>query len=302
VTRVAVVDLGTNSTRLLVADVENGEILEVQRRIAITGLGEGVDSTGALNAGAVARVSDRLAEYRREIDSLGAERRLAYATSAVRDASNGAEFLARVTSAFDLPTRVLSGAEEARLTFAGSTAGRELDGLTLVVDLGGGSTELVLGDRAGVAFATSLDIGCIRLTERFLRSDPPEACELENMALSVRSLLRSVPAAVIPAAGIAVAGTATTLATLHLGLPAEDPELVHGHTLETRWIAAEAACLAATPVAELACRPGIEPGRAPVIAAGSLALAEILGFFELEEVEISERDILHGAALEAAAG
>lgn len=206
-----------------------------------------------------------------------------------------------MASEFGLPTQLLSGDEEARLTFLGSTADRDLDGPTLVVDLGGGSTELVLGDRAGVAFATSLDIGCVRLTERFVRNDPPEACELESMAVTVRSLLRQTAAAVaMPASGIAVAGTATTLATLHLGLRAEDPELVHRHVLPTAWIATEAARLAATPVAELARRPGIEPGRAPVIAAGALALAETLGFFELDEVEVSEWDILHGAVLEAA--
>jgi exopolyphosphatase/guanosine-5'-triphosphate,3'-diphosphate pyrophosphatase len=302
VTRVAVVDLGTNSTRLLVADIRDRQVQEVHRRIAITGLGEGVDANRALAPAAIARVAERLAEYRQEIDDLGAERQLAYATSAVRDAGNSAEFLAGVTSKFGLPTRLLSGDEEARLTFLGATTVRELDSLTLVVDLGGGSTELVLGDGGGVTFATSLAIGCLRLTERFAHCDPPAARELEEMALSVRSLLhRTVPTMAMPTSGIAVAGTATTLATLHLGLPAEDLYVVHGHVVPTAWIAAEAVRLAATPVAELAVRPGIEPRRAPVIAAGSLALAEILLFFELEAVEVSEWDILHGAALEAAA-
>ena len=300
-TRVAVVDLGTNSTRLLVADVEDGTLREVERRLTITRLGEGVDAGRALLPAAMARVEDCLAGYRRTIEELGAERTLAFGTSAVRDAGNGDAFLAGVESSFGLPTRLLSGEEEALLTFRGVAAERTLDGLTLVVDLGGGSTEVVLGSAEGVAFRASLDLGCVRLTERFFARDPPGACDVEALVVSVRSLLRELPDDPLPARGIGVAGTVTTLATLHLGLEEEDPERVHGHLLPHAWIAVEALRLAATPVAELRRRPGIVPERAPVIAAGALALAQILDFFELKKLEVSEWDILHGAALEAAA-
>lgn len=299
--RVAVVDLGTNSTRLLVADVEPGGLSEVDRRITITRLGEGVDAGRALLPGAVSRVTSCLEEYRRLIDGLGAERALAYATSAVRDAVNGSDFLTGVAARFGLETRLLSGDEEALLTFRGVTLGRELDGPTLVVDLGGGSTEIVLGDAGGIHFSTSLDIGCVRLAERFASCDGPSSCEREALVLFVRSLLMErLPADPLPGLGIGTAGTVTTLAALHLGLPEEDPEVIHGHRLPARWIAAEASRLASTPVEELRRRPGIVPERAPVVAAGALALAEIVGYFELDELEVSEWDIMHGVALEAA--
>jgi len=250
----------------------------------------------------VARVEACLEGYRRAIDELGAERALAFATSAARDAGNGNAFLARLAERFDLPTRLLSGDEEADLTFRGVTFGRHLGGPTIVVDLGGGSTELVLGDGRDILFARSLDVGCVRLTERFTRCDGPDAHEGEALVSYVRSeLIRHVPTDPLPVRGIGVAGTVTTLATLHLGLLEEDPERLHGHRLPTGWIAAEAARFARTPVEELERRAGIAPGRAPVIAAGALALAEIAGFFELEALEVSESDVLHGVALELAA-
>jgi exopolyphosphatase/guanosine-5'-triphosphate,3'-diphosphate pyrophosphatase len=303
VTRVAVVDLGTNSTRLLVADVEDGLAHEVERRITITKLGEAVDGGRRLVPDAVGRVHACLAEYREAIDRHRPERVLGYATSAARDAENGEEFIAGVERRFRLPTRLLTGEEEALLTFRGVAAGRDLAEPTVIVDVGGGSTEIVLGDADGVSFHASLDFGCVRLTERFVGSDPPGSCDVEALVLHVRSLLtRNVPQATLPARGIGTAGTVTTLGTLHLGLPEEDPALLHGHRLPATWIGAEAGRLASTPVAELRRRPGIAPERAPVIAAGALALAEIVGFFELDELEVSEADILHGVALEAAEG
>jgi exopolyphosphatase/guanosine-5'-triphosphate,3'-diphosphate pyrophosphatase len=299
VTRVGVVDLGTNSTRLLVADIQDGELRELDRRLTITRLGEGVDESGALCPQAMVRVADCVREYHSAIERLGGTRALAYATSAVRDAANGASFLAELESELDLPTRLLSGEEEALFTFRGVAAARPIEALTLVIDLGGGSTELTVGGPDGVRFHTSLDIGCVRLTERFLTHDPPESGQVEDLVLAVRSLLRQqVTDEQLPERGIGVAGTVTTLATLHLRLPEEDPGLVHGHRLSRRWVAAEAARLAATPVADLRRRPGIVSGRAEVIAAGALAIAEILDYFELEELEVSEWDTLHGVALE----
>jgi exopolyphosphatase/guanosine-5'-triphosphate,3'-diphosphate pyrophosphatase len=302
VTRVAVVDLGTNSTRLLVADVEGGRLREVERRLTITRLGEGVDGSRALLPAAIARVTDCLLVYRRLAEELGAERTLAYATSAVRDAGNRAGFLARVEASLGFPTRLLSGEDEALFTFHGVAAERPLAVPTLVLDLGGGSTELIVGSDHEILFHASLDIGCVRLAERFVGTDPIGSCDVESLVVYVRRLLSErVPDDSLPLHGIGVAGTVTTLATLDLGLADEDPERIHGHRLSRAWIGAEARRLAATPVAELRRRRGIAPERAPVIAAGALALTEILGFFELDELEVSEWDILHGVALDVAA-
>jgi exopolyphosphatase/guanosine-5'-triphosphate,3'-diphosphate pyrophosphatase len=301
VTRVTVVDLGTNSTRLLVADVADGRVTEVARRLTITRLGEGVDAGRTLLPAAIERVERCLAEYRATADALGATRAVAVATSAVRDARNGREFLAAVEQRYGFPTRLLSGDEEALLTFAGVTAGRRVREPTVVVDLGGGSTELIVGDDGGVSYRASLELGCVRLTERFLAHDPARADELAALRASVRAALEAaVPPNVRPRRAIGVAGTVTTLATLDLGLAEEEPDLLHGHVLATAWIESQARVLAATPLAQLRKRRGLHPGRAPVIAAGALAVAEILRLFGLEELEVSEADILHGAALELA--
>jgi exopolyphosphatase/guanosine-5'-triphosphate,3'-diphosphate pyrophosphatase len=301
--RVAAVDLGTNSTRLLVADVDDGEVREVARRLSITRLGEGVEARRRLLPLPIARVRNVLTDYRREAELLGAERTLAFATSAVRDAENGEAFLGEVEWSFGFTTRLLSGSEEALLTYRGVTAGRALGAGTLVVDIGGGSTELLVGDGEGVGFHDSLDIGCVRLTERFLASDPPATSELERCAGAVRALLSErVPDDVRAAvrAGIGVAGSVTSLAALDLGLVDYDPERVHGHGLTRTAIDEQLARLAALPVAERREVPGLEPDRAPVIVAGAVILREVVGHFGLDGVEASERDILHGAALEAA--
>jgi len=301
--RVAVVDLGTNSTRLLVADVEDGSVREVERRLEITRLGESVDARRKLLPTAIARVRNVLGDYRREIEALGAERTLTLATSAVRDADNGEAFLGEIEWSYGFSTQLLSGEEEARMMFAGVASGlngRDVNG-TLLVDVGGGSTELVLADAQGVAFHTSLDLGCVRLTERFLASDPPTAAELAECRSAVRALLEErVPESVHAVGAIGVAGTITTLAALDLGLAEEDPELIHGHHLRAAWVEAELARLAALPEAELAETPGIHPSRAPVIVAGVVVVAEVLRHFGLAELEVSERDIMHGGALAAA--
>jgi exopolyphosphatase / guanosine-5'-triphosphate,3'-diphosphate pyrophosphatase len=300
-TRVAVVDLGSNSTRLLVADIEGGVAHEVERRVTITKLGERVDGDRLLLPRAVDRVHACLESYCELIDRHGPKRSLAYATSAVRDAENRTAFLDGIERQFGLPTRLLSGEEEALLTFRGVSSGRDLAQPTVIVDLGGGSTEIVIGNADGLTFHASLDIGCVRLAERFGGSTPLGACDTEALVLHVRGLLMDhVPLETPPAYGIGTAGTVTTLGALHLGLDEEDPELLHGHRLPADWIGTEAARLAAMPADELSRHPGIEPGRAGVIGAGALAIAEIVGYFELAELEISEADILHGVALEAA--
>ena len=293
-TRVAVVDLGTNSTRLLVADVEDGTVTELDRRLTITRLGEGVDTRRILLPTAVARVRNVLADYRRVVEELGAQRTLAIATSAVRDAENGEAFLGEIEWSYGFSTRLLSGDDEALLTFRGVAADREVAQETLVVDVGGGSTELILGGPDGVSFHKSLDLGCVRLTERF-PSAPEAAAEHVRTVLADR-----IPADVEARHAIGVAGTITQLATLDLGLEEEDPELVHGHRMESAWIESEVARLAALPLDELRRLRGMHPERAPVIVAGAVVVRETLAHFGLAELEVSEHDIMHGAALAAA--
>jgi exopolyphosphatase / guanosine-5'-triphosphate,3'-diphosphate pyrophosphatase len=294
--RVAAVDLGTNSTRLLVADVENGRLDEVSRRLTITRLGEGVDERRRLLPVPIARVRNCLAEYRRELESLGAERTLCIATSSVRDAENGEAFLGEVEWSYGFATRLLSGEEEAAMMIRGVTSGRPpLDGV-LVVDIGGGSTELVLAETGDVAFSTSLDVGCVRITERFLGSDPPSRPELAAAGAYVRSLLPELAAT----AAIGVAGTVTTLATLDLGDSEYDPERTHGHRMPLASVEEQLERLAAMTTDERVGVPGIERGRAPVIVAGIVVLREVMRAYGLEEIEVSERDVLHGAAFAAA--
>ena len=295
-TRVAAVDLGTNSTRLLVADVDDERIEEIARRLTITRLGEGVDGRRRLLPVPIARVRNCLADYRRELEALGAARTLAIATSAVRDAENGEAFLGEIEWGYGFTTRLLAGEEEAAMMVRGVTAGRPPLDDVLVVDIGGGSTELVLAADGEVATAASLDVGCVRLTERFLGSDPPSRPELAAAGAYVRSLLPQLEAE----SAIGVAGTVTTLATLDLGDSEHDPAHTHGHRLQLAAVEEQLERLAAMTLDERLAVPGIEPGRAPVIVAGIVVLREVMTNYGLAEIEVSERDILHGAALAAA--
>jgi exopolyphosphatase / guanosine-5'-triphosphate,3'-diphosphate pyrophosphatase len=288
--RVAAVDLGTNTTRLLVADVEDGRIDEVHRETRITRLGEGVDKRGRLLPLPIARVRNALSDYRRTLERLGAERTLVVATSAVRDAENGEAFLGEVEWSYGFVTRLVSGEEEAALTRRG--VGPKPG--TLVVDIGGGSTELIVDD-----FHTSLDIGSVRYTERFVHSDPPTAAELDECAGAAREVLAQREH-VAAGRAIGVAGTVTTLAALDLGLDRYDRERVHGHRLSRAGARAQLERLAALPLSERREVPALEPGRAPVIVAGAVILVAILDQFGFEEIEVSERDILDGIALAAA--
>ncbi len=296
-TRVAAVDLGTNSTRLLVADVDGEQLEEVSRKLTITRLGEGVDQRRRLLPVAIARVRNCLSEYRQELESLGAERTLCIATSSVRDAENGEAFLAEIEWSYGFTTRLLAGTEEAAMMIRGVTAGRPPLDDVLVVDIGGGSTELVLAAHAEVAFATSLDVGCVRITERFLSSNPPSRPELAAAGAYVRSLLLPPLEA---GSAIGVAGTVTTLATLDLGDAEYDPARTHGHRLSLASIEAQLERLAAMTTDERVAIHGIEPGRASVIVAGIVVLREVMSAYGLSEIEVSERDVLHGAAFAAA--
>ncbi|MEX2212151.1 MAG: hypothetical protein WD689_10370 [Gaiellaceae bacterium] len=283
--RVAALDLGTNTTRLLVADVEDGRVDEVERRLEITRLGEGVDERRKLLPLPIARVRNVLSDYRRTLEELGAERALLVATSAVRDAENGEAFLGEIEWSYGFTTRLLSGDEEAELVRRGVATGAELAPDTLILDLGGGSTELIVGDRH-----VSLDLGSVRMTERFGE-------DVDAIRAHVREELPPVEAS----RAIGVAGTVTTIAALDLGLSEYDPERVHGHRIAREAVERQLARLASLPLEERRRLPGLEPERAPVIVAGAAILAELLAAYGLDGVEASERDILDGAALEAAA-
>ena len=299
--RVAAVDLGTHSTRLLVADLDDGRLDDVVRRLKITRLGEGVDERKRLLPAPIARVRNVLVDYRREIEQLGAERTLLVATSAARDAENGEAFLGEIEWSYGFATRLLSGDEEAQLTFRGAALGRDLAEETLLLDIGGGSTELVVGGADGLRFHDSLDVGSVRLTERFLHSDPPSEDELGACARAARELLAErIPDDLRPRAAIGVAGTITSIAALDLGLEEYDPEQVHGHPLARAGVEAQLERLAALPLAERRELPALDPDRAPVIVAGTVILREALDRFDLDVIEASEHDILDGAALEAA--
>jgi exopolyphosphatase / guanosine-5'-triphosphate,3'-diphosphate pyrophosphatase len=303
VTRVAAVDIGTNSTRLLVADVEDGRIEDVARDTRVTRLGEGVDERRRLLPVPVTRVRNVLTDYRRRLESLGAERTLAIATSAIRDADNGEAFLGEVEWSYGFATRLLSGHDEALMMFRGVTSERKLGDGTVIVDIGGGSTELVAGDPDGVRWHDSLDIGSVRLTERFLRSDPPSQAELDECAAAVRALLAErVPDEIrsTTRSAVGVAGTITSLAGLALGLQEYDRDQVHGFELTAQALAEQLGRLASVPVEERRQMRPLDPERAPVIVAGAVIAREALAFFGLEKLEISERDILDGAALAAA--
>jgi exopolyphosphatase/guanosine-5'-triphosphate,3'-diphosphate pyrophosphatase len=288
VTRVAAVDLGTNSLRLLVADLEPSgsepqSLEEVHRETRIVRLGEGVDERRRLLPEPIARARNVLVDFRRGAEELGAERVLLVATSAVRDAENGEAFLGEIQWSYGFSTRLLTGDEEAELTYRG--VGRPD---ALVVDLGGGSTELI-----GPDVHVSLDVGSVRLTERYLRSDPPTADELDEAARLVRSLLPPL----VPRTTIGVAGTFTTLAALELG--GYDPARTHGFELVRDAVERWTETLASVPVAEREF-PGLEPARAPVIVGGALIVRELMRHAGLDAIEISERDLLDGAALLAA--
>jgi exopolyphosphatase/guanosine-5'-triphosphate,3'-diphosphate pyrophosphatase len=295
--RVAAIDLGTNSTRLLVADADDGRLKEVERLLAITRLGEGVDTSRGLAEPAVARVDAQVGRYIDRARELGAETVLAIATSAVRDAANGGEFLAGLERRHGIRTMLLAGEHEARMTFRGVTSARPLSGEAVICDIGGGSTELIAGDPQGVNYAVSLDMGCVRMSERFLRADPPTGEEIAALRRQVAEMLPTdVPAGEL----IGVAGTVTTLATIDLGLDEEIPERVDGHRLGRARVSAELERLAAIPLAERRRVRGLMPERAPTIVAGAAILVELMERLGADTLTVSERDILHGAALSAA--
>ncbi|MFF5428247.1 MULTISPECIES: exopolyphosphatase [unclassified Streptomyces] len=303
-TRVAGIDCGTNSIRLLVADVhpETGELIELDRRMTIVRLGQGVDRTGRLAPEALERTFAACREYAGVIRELGAERIRFVATSASRDAENRDEFVRGVVDILGVEPEVITGDQEAEFSFTGATG--ELRGAEtyLVVDIGGGSTEFVTGDRH-VEAARSVDIGCVRLTERHIRHDPPTAEEVEAVRADVRAAL-DLAAETVPlsSAGtlVGLAGSVTTVAAIALGLPEYDSAKIHHARISAVQVAEVAERLLASTHDERAAIPVIHPGRVDVIIAGALVLREIVERVGAREIVVSEHDILDGIALSVA--
>jgi len=304
--RLAALDVGTNSTRLLVADVAGGAIVaEHAREMVITRLGKGVDRTGRFDPAALARTLEVLAGYAATCRRLGVERRRLVATSATRDAADRQVFLDGVRDLLGVEPEVLTGQAEAAAAYRGATAGLDGDQPTLVVDIGGGSTELILGDGTTSRAMVSLDIGCVRLFERHLHGDPPTAAEVAALRADVAAHRARVAGVLDPAAAsrvVGVAGTVTTVTAIALGLDTYDPRRIHRATVDASEIAAAADKLAAMTVAERAALPVMAKGREDVIAAGALLLDELVRRFELREVIASESDILDGVLLGLAEG
>jgi len=304
--RIAVADLGTNSTRLLIADAEPGAPpREVSRHTTVTRLGEGVDASGQLSPAAVERVAAAVAGYRELADAAGAQRRIAVATSAVRESANGSDLTDLLRDRHGFDVRTIDGDEETRLTFLGATAGRAAhpDGDTLVVDIGGGSTEFVAGRPvAAPAFHVSTRLGSVRQTERHLAHDPPHHHELEQLAdEACATIADAVGPSVRERVGeiLACAGTATSLAAIDLELDPYDPDQVDGHRLELATCERILARLAQVDVDHRRRTVGLLPDRAPTIVAGVVILVEALRLFGVPVCEVSEADILDGAAIDA---
>ena len=299
--RLAALDVGTNSTRLLVADVEGGAVVaEHVREMVITRLGKGVDRTGRFDPAALDRTLEVLAGYAETCRRLGVERRRLVATSATRDAADRQVFLDGVRDLLGVDAEVLTGQAEAAAAYRGATADLGDDRPTLVVDIGGGSTELILGDGATARTSVSLDIGCVRLFERHLHGDPPHPAEVAALRADVAGHLARVGEVLDPAAAervVGVAGTVTTVTAIALGLDAYDQRRIHHQTVDAAELGAVAEKLAAMTVAERAAMPVMAKGREDVIAAGALLLDELVRSFRLRAVTASETDILDGVLL-----
>jgi exopolyphosphatase/guanosine-5'-triphosphate,3'-diphosphate pyrophosphatase len=309
VVRVAAIDCGTNSVRLLVADVDRaaGRLSDVDRRLEIVRLGEGVDATGRLGAEPLARTLRALRSYRQIIAETSASAVRMVATSATRDAANSSEFVAGVGDILGIEPEVLSGEDEARLSFTGATAelAGDADAPYLVTDIGGGSTEFVLGEPGAVTAAVSVNIGCVRMTERHLHHDPPRGDELAAARADIDAAL-DVVAGKIPVSSartlVGLAGSVTTVAALVLGLDSYQAERIHHSRVSAAAVREVTASLLTQTRAERAQLAVMHPGRVDVIGGGALVLAQIMERFGFGEVLVSEHDILDGLAWSLATG
>lgn len=292
----AAIDCGTNSIRLLVARREGDGLVDLDRRMTVVRLGEGVDRTGRLSDAALERTFAACRDYRGVMADLGVDRLRFAATSASRDAANAATFTTGVADILGVTPEVISGSEEAALSFLGATRGLPHRSPVLVFDIGGGSTEFVVGNHT-VRESISVDMGCVRFYERYLTSDPATPGELAALRQAAEATMDRVLAAVDVsevADVIGVAGTVTTVAALALGLPAYDPERIHGARLATAEVDRVAGELAAMTVAQRLELPVMHPGRADVVVSGAVVLAVILDRLGADSMMASEHDILDG--------
>jgi exopolyphosphatase/guanosine-5'-triphosphate,3'-diphosphate pyrophosphatase len=296
--RVAAIDCGTNSIRLLIADIDGATLTDVSRRMEIVRLGQGVDRTGMLDPAALERTLKMLRGYADEIESSGASLVRMVATSATRDASNRDDFVRGVRDVFGVDPEVVTGDEEAALSFAGATRELSSGAPYLVVDIGGGSTEFVLGDDSVLA-AISVDIGCVRLTERHLHDDPALDAQIVAATADIDSALSTVRNVVwVDRARtlVGLAGSVTTVAAIALELPEYDAARIHHSRLSTAQVRAVTDRLLGMSHDERAALSVMHPGRVDVIAAGALILATLMERFGFTEVVVSEHDILDGIA------
>jgi exopolyphosphatase/guanosine-5'-triphosphate,3'-diphosphate pyrophosphatase len=306
-TRVAAVDMGTNSTRLLVADVDgrgrDAKLLTVDRRTRITRLGQGVDRDRSLHPDAIDRTLAVLREYRGAMDELGVERVRATATSAARDAANRDALFDPVEKLLGVRPELLSGEEEARLEFLGATAELNEQGPYFLVDVGGGSTEIIVGTEEPVDLC-SIDVGCVRLTEQYLRSDPPTAEELSQAVSVVRDQLADVarrfPSTWDAPTLVGTAGTVWTLAAIELGVDAARSDLIDHARLPRAAVEEVFRTLATEPIEQRKHNPGLEPGRVDVIVGGAVVVVSVMRHWGFDELLVSEADILDGLAREPA--
>ncbi|MBN2167702.1 MAG: Ppx/GppA family phosphatase [Actinobacteria bacterium] len=312
--RLASIDIGTNSTRLLVADCDGSMTGPVDRRMVITRLGEGVDKTGSISPEASNRVAVVLEEYSRAIGQAGADRVIAAATSVVRDCSNAGELLERAEGIIGVQPLVLSGEAEGRISFLGAASdlkNERAGGKLLIFDIGGGSTELIVGNAPGAdsdgaclleeamnSKTVSVNVGCVRMSERFLKTDPPSPVSIGRMESHIvnelKSSVSSLMSAGDPATGIALAGTATTVSAINMGLDEYDAERIHHSSISRAEVESIFMQLASVGLEERKQVMGLEPGRADVIIGGMAVLRTIMDLCGLDEVMISEKDILDG--------
>ncbi len=299
--RIAAVDIGTNTVRMLVADVEGRLIEDVDRAVEVVGLGRGLDSSGAIAPDSMEAAATVLSHYGSRIREASPSRIRVVATSASRDASNSGELMERIGSTLRVTPDVISGEEEAGLAFAGAVWGSGLEGRHLVIDPGGGSTEFVSGVQHPES-AVSIDIGSVRLTDMLLAARPPRPAQLESARLHVRQMFSSVPTPKPPVSIIGVAGTFTSLAAIHLGLDSYERTKVHRTVLSLGDLDGLVTDLAAMTVEEAAQIPSLDPKRAPVILAGAVVAAEAVRRSGSDTVTVSEADMLEGILLDLSRG
>ena len=306
--RVAAIDIGTNTVLLLVAERRDGKVVAVEEHATITRLGQDVDKTRRLAPEAVERTNACLSRYAEIVTRLGASKTDVVGTSAMRDAGGGEEVRAHVKACFGVDARTISGDEEARLSFAGALSGLDLphrpDGRVVVFDIGGGSTEVVDGDRAtrGIHFARSYDVGSVRLTERHVRSDPPSASEREAVARAATEAFATVPDGLRGAPVVGIAGTVTTLAAVSLGMTAYDGARVHGLTLTIEELERVTELLARVRLEQRKTIAGLEPKRADVIVAGASVVLAFLRRVGAQSITVSDRGVRWGLAEELLTG